>query len=175
MATDGSADSSNAPENQLKKIARAAAERSAARRAALDKKAEQARAEHERRFKIAAAALENEIAPLLEQAKLAFESEGVPVEIITNFEEVGAPQAQVAFQCAGPFWSNAHGAVDLATSDRAIFSHDGTDFNVGIGKSFSKQVTSRTRIEGEVTPQVLKAVEAVVDSFFLDVERRCRR
>jgi hypothetical protein len=174
MATMSSAGSSDASKDQLKEIARGAAERSAARRAEELKRNEQAKLEHERRFQAGVAALEESVLPLLEQAKLAFESERVPVEIITNFENSGAPQPQVAFECAGPFWSNSHGNVELAVSDRAIFYHDGADFHVGMAKSFSKQASGRTRIEGDVAPQVLAAIEKVVDSFFRDVERRCR-
>lgn len=162
------------PNDQLKEIARAAAQRSAARRAEEAKRIEQARLDHEQRFATAVAALKAEVIALLEQAKLAFESEGMPVHITTNFEHTGAPQANVTFECSGPFWSNSHGAVEFAVSSRAIFFHDGTDFHLGIAKSFSKQATSRARVEGDVAPRVLAAVEEVVESFFRDVERRCR-
>lgn len=173
MATGKSPDA-DAPKDPLQEIARKAAERSVARRAEEAKRREQARLDHERRFATAAEALRTSVLPLLERARVAFESEGVPVEIIPNFEETSSPQAQVAFGCAGSFWSNAHGAVDLAVSSRAVFFHDGTNFHVGMAKSYSKQVTGRTRVEGDVEPQVLAAVEEVVESFFRDVERRCR-
>jgi len=162
------------PEHQFKEIARAALERSATRRAAEVKKVEHAKLEHERRFAAAVDALKLSVIPLLERAKLAFESEGVPVEILTNFAEAGAPQAHVVFECCGRFWSNAHGEVELAASDRAVFFHDGTDFHVGIAKSFSKRPDSRSRVDDDIAPRVLAAVEVVVDSFFQDVERRCR-
>lgn len=174
MATTESDGGKSVPEDQLKEIARAAVERSLARRADEARRQEQARLDHERRFAVAVTALNSEIIPLLEQAKLAFQSEGVPVEIVTNFEETGAPQAQVAFECCGPFWSNMHGEVELAASDKAIFYHDGSNFHWGVAKSFSNHATNRTRIDGEIEGKVLAAVEEVVESFFRDVERRCR-
>lgn len=169
-----SADRSNVTKDQLKEIARAAAQRSAVNRAAEIKRLEQTKLEHERRFANGVLALQSSIIPLLEQAKLAFESERVPVEIITNFDSSSAPQAQVVFACSGSYWSNSHGNVELAVSESAIFCHDGTDFYVAIAKSFSTQASGRTRIQGEVAPQVLAAVEMVIDSFFHDVERKCR-
>lgn len=172
--TTNESDGQDGPDDKLKEIARGAVERSVARRAEEAKKIEQARLEHERRFATAVAALELSLIPLLEQAKLAFESEGMPVAISTNFENTNAPQAHVTFECCGPFWSDAHGTVDLAASNKALFFHDGTYFHSGIAKSYSKQVTNRSRVEGDLEPQVLAAVEEVVESFFRDVERRCR-
>jgi hypothetical protein len=98
----------------------------------------------------------------------------MPAEIITNFDNRGAPRAHVVFECSGPFVSDMHGQIDLAASDRALFFHDGTDLHFGIAKSFSTDVATRTRIDGDVRPQVLAALEEVVESFFRDVERRER-
>lgn len=164
---------SSAPDDQLKDIARAAAERSAVRRNEQARRSEEARRAHERRFASAVAALEAIVIPILEQARLTFESENMPAEISTNFESTGAPRAHVVFECSGPFVSDT-GKLDLAASDRAIFFHDGTDLAVGIAKSFSTDVFSRSVIEGDPRPQVLAALEEVVESFFRDVERRER-
>ena len=164
----------SASNDQLKSIARAAAERSSARRNEEARRSEEARLAHERRFEIAVAALEAGVIPILEQAKLTFESESMPAEISTNFGNRGAPRAHVVFECSGSFVSDMHGKIDLAASDRAIFFHDGTDLHFGIAKSFSTDVATRTRIDGDVRPQVLAALEEVVESFFRDVERRER-
>lgn len=167
-------DERNASSQQLKGIARAAAERSAARRAEESRRTEEARLAHERRFATAVAALELGVIPILEQARLTFESESMPAQISTNFEHTSSPQAHVVFECCGRFLSDVHGEVGLAASDRALFFHDGTDLHVGIAKSFSTDVASRTRVDGDVRPQVLSALEEVVESFFRDVERRER-
>lgn len=98
----------------------------------------------------------------------------MPAEIRTNFDNRGAPRAHVVFECSGPFVSDMHGQIDLATSDRVLFFHDGTDLHFGIAKSFSTDVAAHTRIDGDVRPQVLAALEEVVESFSRDVERRER-
>ena len=174
MTNTESDNDGNASSNPLKDIARAAAERSAARRAEEAKRTEQARLAHERRFAAAVAALEAGVIPILEQAKLTFESESMPAKISTNFEFRSSPQAHVIFECCGRFLSDAHGEVELAASDRALFFHDGTDLHMGIAKSFSTEVASRTRVQGDIVPQVLAALEEVVESFYRDVERRER-
>lgn len=160
--------------SQLRDIARLAAERSTARLEAESRRMEQTRVEHARRFHAAVVALDTSVIPLLEQAKVAFESEGVPTRLSTNFDNAGASQACVTFDCSGSFWSDSHGQVDLAVSDRAVFYHDGTDFFVGIAKSYSDQAARRSKIEGDIAPAILSVVEQVVESFFLAVERRCR-
>jgi len=38
----------------------------------------------------------------------------------------------------------------------------------------SKQAAGRARVDGAIARPVLGAVEEVVESFFVDVERRCR-
>ena len=144
------------------------------RRVDENKRFKEARLAHERRIATAVAALQADVIPVLENAKLTFESEGMPAQISNNFEHSGAPQAHVVFECCGPFVSDAYGKIDLAASNRALFFHDGTDLQVGIAKSFGTEVASRARVAGDVVPHLLAALEQVVESFYLDVERRCR-
>lgn len=174
MARDSSTEGLDATVHRLKDIARSAAERSAERYTEESRRRDQTERDHQKRLAIAVTALQSIVIPLLEHVQIAFESEGIPVEIIDNFDNKNAPQAHVGFECCGPFCSDSHGAVDLAVSDRAVFYHDGTSFHFGVAKSFSDQAGRRTCIEGDITQAVLAAIEEVAESFFRSVERRCR-
>lgn len=138
------------------------------------KRAQQVRADHERRFAAGVAALKLAVLPLLEKAQDAFRFEGIPVGISTSFNPSHAPQPHVSFECCGSFKGADHGEIELAVSDRALFFHDGTSIKFGLAKSYSTYVAIRTTLEADGGSQIVSALCVVADSFFRDVERRCR-
>lgn len=114
------------------------------------------------------------IVPLLENAKQAFEKEGIPCVIRSDYDVVNYINRlpSVIFQCVGPKKKNRSGGESEPKSVPVFVSSDGDQVEVGLGDShfarYPKKTLARAGV-GEIEESIAKALETAVSSYFSEI------
>lgn len=144
--------------------------------AAREKKVAEERAEKQRKSEDGVKFLKQHVVPLLEKAKAALEAEGLPAEIIDEFENERAlrQRRSVLLRCSGPERKTSSGGTVLPKSRPAIFQSDGTTMTWGMGDRFeagnASSPSSPVPVE-RVEAAVAEATKRVAESYFESIDR----
>ena len=126
--------------------------------------------------------LKRHLIPFLDRAKRTFQTQGVPIEMGSNFGVLRSISAKptVWFRCAGP--STVSGQV-TPISRPAYFRCDGQALEIGLGNSNIDEPWSPDRIlssvdvaGADIKSAIAAAIQSVLESYYAELEAQlCNR